>query len=156
MASGANAGNGAKHDELVVVGVDGSPGSIGALRWAAEYGEATGATIRAVRAWHYPAAVTPALSGRTPAPITQNVEQEMLDQLRATVTQVYPDGLPPNVQTKTAYGHSAEALIEQSEDADLLVVGSKGRGAFTGMLVGSVSIHCVTSAACPVLVVRGK
>ncbi len=55
----------------------------------------------------------------------------------------------------TAYGHPAQALIEASNEADLLVVGSHGHGAFTGMLVGSVSIHCVTGAYCPVVVVRG-
>jgi len=47
-------------------------------------------------------------------------------------------------------------LIEASKEADLLVVGSHGRGAFTGMLVGTVSIHCVTGAFCPVVVVRGS
>ena len=55
-----------------------------------------------------------------------------------------------------AYGHPAQALIEASNEADLLVVGSHGHGAFTGMLVGSVSIHCVTGAFCPVVVVRGS
>ena len=55
-----------------------------------------------------------------------------------------------------AYGHPAEALIGESEDASLLVVGYRGHGAFPGMLVGSVSIHCVTNARCPVVVVRGS
>ena len=51
---------------------------------------------------------------------------------------------------------AAPALIDEAQGADLLVVGSKGHGAFTGMLVGSVSLHCVTSASCPVVVVHGK
>jgi nucleotide-binding universal stress UspA family protein len=50
---------------------------------------------------------------------------------------------------------AAAQLIDESNEAGLLVVGSSGHGAFTGMLVGSVSTHCVTSAFCPVTVVRG-
>jgi nucleotide-binding universal stress UspA family protein len=61
-----------------------------------------------------------------------------------------------NVHTKIGYGHPAPVLIEESQHADLLVVGHRGHGAFTGMLVGSVSLHCVSNAACPVVVVRGR
>jgi nucleotide-binding universal stress UspA family protein len=150
MANGQQAG------ELVIVGVDGSVQSVAALRWAARYGQATGATIRAVRAWHYPGVVgAPTAPGRTPPPVTDEVQDEMQGQLDDAISQVFPDGAPGNVQSAIVYGHSAEALIEQAQDADLLVVGHKGRGAFTGMLLGSVSIHCVTSAPCPVLVIRG-
>lgn len=140
--------------ELVVVGVDGSEQSIAALRWAARYREGCGGTIRAVRAWHYPAAVGPGPEGRAPQSVTGQVEQEQQELLDSAVRQVYPDGPPEGVAATLAYGHAAEALIEQSQAADLLVVGNKGHGAFTGMLLGSVSMHCVTSAACPVLVIR--
>jgi nucleotide-binding universal stress UspA family protein len=140
--------------ELVVVGVDGSPQSIAALNWAVRYGEAIGATVRAVRAWHYPAAVGPGPEGRAPAVVTQQVEQQQLEELEIAVSEAFPDGRPDSLQTSVAFGHAAEALIEQSQDADLLVVGNKGRGAFTGMLFGSVSMHCVSGAACPVVVVR--
>jgi nucleotide-binding universal stress UspA family protein len=51
-------------------------------------------------------------------------------------------------------GHAAAVLVERSEGADLLVVGTRGHGRFTGMLLGSVSEHCVIHARCPVLVVR--
>jgi nucleotide-binding universal stress UspA family protein len=51
-------------------------------------------------------------------------------------------------------GHPATRLIEASAGADLLVVGSRGHGAFAGMLLGSVSEHCVAHASCPVVVVR--
>jgi nucleotide-binding universal stress UspA family protein len=141
-------------DELVVVGVDGSAESIEALRWAARYAEASGATIRAVRAWHYPAAVGPGPAGRTPQTVTDHVQQEMLDQLDDALSAVYPGGPPDYVQTRLAYGHSASTLVSEAQEADLLVVGNKGRGAFAGMLLGSVSMHCVTTAPCPVLVIR--
>jgi nucleotide-binding universal stress UspA family protein len=140
--------------ELVVVGVDGSPESIEALRWAARYAEATKATIRAVRAWHYPAAAGISVSGRAPEAVTSQVEKDMQDQLDDALSAVYPGGPPGYVETRLAYGHSAAALVHEAQEADLLVVGSKGRGAFTGMLLGSVSMHCVTTAPCPVLVVR--
>jgi nucleotide-binding universal stress UspA family protein len=80
----------------------------------------------------------------------------MLDSLEHSIAQAYPDGRPEGLETRVTYGHAAPALIDEAQGADLLVVGSKGHGAFTGMLVGSVSLHCVTSASCPVVVVHGK
>ena len=78
--------------------------------------------------------------------------QETLDK---ALTEVFGTADATHVQAQVAYGHPALVLVEESQHADLLVVGNRGHGAFTGMLVGSVSIHCVTNAACPVVVVRG-
>jgi nucleotide-binding universal stress UspA family protein len=72
------------------------------------------------------------------------------------IAKAYTGQQAPGVEKSTSYGHPAQALIEASREADLLVVGSHGHGAFTGMLVGSVSIHCVTGAHCPVVVIRGS
>jgi nucleotide-binding universal stress UspA family protein len=155
MAGEENA-SGPGTGELVVVGVDGSAPSVAALRWAAQYGAATGATIRAVRAWHYPAAVGPSAPGRAPAAVTEKVLAEMQGVLDEALAQVYPGGPPASVQTRLANGHAAEALLEEAADASLLVVGNKGHGALAGVLLGSVSLHCVTHATCPVLVVRGR
>ena len=58
-------------------------------------------------------------------------------------------------ETRLSYGHPAQVLIDESAEADLLVVGHRDREAFTGMLLGSVSVHCVNGAHCPVVVVRG-
>ena len=52
-------------------------------------------------------------------------------------------------------GNAAQVLLDVARDADLLVVGSRGHGGFTGALLGSVSQHCVHHAPCPVVVVRG-
>jgi nucleotide-binding universal stress UspA family protein len=142
--------------QLVVVGVDGSPESIAALRWARRYAEATGATVQAVRAWHYPSAYGTAPVGHAPQQVNAEVEERLRGELASAIAQVYPDSAPARAQAKVAYGHPAEALIAESKDASLLVVGYRGHGAFTGMLVGSVSIHCVTNALCPVVVVRGS
>lgn len=139
----------------VVVGVDGSAESLAALRWAATYVRANGAGITAVLSWHYPAPVGLAPIGVAPAVVSEEVRANMQDALGKALTEVFGTPVPNNVHAKVAYGHPAAVLVEESEHADLLVVGHRGIGAFTGMLVGSVSIHCVNHAACPVVVVRG-
>ncbi len=138
--------------QLVVVGVDGSAESVAALRWAARYAAAMGAKLRAVIAWHYPAPVGPAPVGVAPEAISDELRQNMTKALAGAVAAGAPG---VDVEQQVAYGHPVQVLIDQSKQADLLVVGSRGHNAFTGMLVGSVSIHCVTHALCPVVVVRG-
>ena len=140
----------------VVVGVDGSAESISALKWAAGYAAATGATITAVLSWHYPAAYGPAPVGVAPKVVSDEVRTHMQQTLDKALTEVFGTAAPENVETKLAYGHPAAALVEESRHADLLVLGHRGHGAFHEMLVGSVSMHCVTYAACPVVVVRGR
>ena len=139
----------------VVVGIDGSAGSRAALKWAARYAAATGATIRAVNAFHYPSA-GPLPAGIEPKVIDDAVRADRQSTLDAVVTDVFGSADPDGVTTVVAYGHPAPVLVEESAAADLLVVGHRGHGAFTGMMLGSVSIHCVTSARCPVVVVRGE
>jgi nucleotide-binding universal stress UspA family protein len=138
--------------QLVVAGVDGSAQSVSALRWAAGYAAATGARLRVVLAWHFPAAVGPAPVGVAPAAISDEVHQNAVETL-AKITAEGAAGV--DVEQVVGYGHPAQVLVEQSGEASLLVVGSHGHGAFTGMLVGSVSIYCVTHSLCPVVVVRG-
>jgi nucleotide-binding universal stress UspA family protein len=140
----------------VVVGVDGSAESEGALKWAAGYADATGATVTAVFCWHYPAPVGIAPVGVAPKPVTDDVRAHLQEDLDQAMTEVFGPSVPASIQAKLAYGHPATVLVEESRQADLLVVGHRGHGAFTGMLVGSVSMHCVTNAACPVVVVRGR
>jgi nucleotide-binding universal stress UspA family protein len=141
--------------ERVVVGVDGSPVSEAAIKWAAHYAEAVGATIQAVLAWHYPAAFGQGPVGVAPADVTADVERsrhEIIDKAIEAALGGDPAQVP--IERKIAYGHPAEVLIDESKDADLLVVGHRGHGGFTGMLVGSVSTHLVNHAHCPVTVVR--
>jgi nucleotide-binding universal stress UspA family protein len=139
----------------IVVGVDGSTESVEALRWAAGYAAATGGTISAVLSWHYPTAAGIVQPGSAPKLLTDDVRAAMRDALDKAVTDVFGTTTPPSVQAKIAYGHPAVVLLKESENADLLVVGNRGHGAFAGMLTGSVSIHCVNNAHCPVVVVRG-
>ena len=139
--------------ELVVVGVDGSAESIAALRWAARYATASGARVRALLAWHYPGVAGGPPVERAPEAIHDQTDAQMHETLDTAIAKAY-EGQATGVEKSIAYGHPAQALIEASKEADLLVVGHRGHGAFTGMLVGSVSIHCVTGAFCPVVVVR--
>lgn len=139
--------------QVVVVGVDGSDPSVAALSWASRYGAATGATVRAVRVWHYPtAAGLP--PGKTPEPVETEVEGWVRDELSQAVTKANPDS-SAQVETKIVYGHPAEALIDESRGESLLVLGHRGHGGFAEALTGSIVIHCVNHAACPVVVVRG-
>jgi nucleotide-binding universal stress UspA family protein len=144
-----------RSEPVVVVGVDGSAESVDALRWAARYQESTGATVRPVLSWHFPAAAGPAPVGVAPKPISDEVRASMQEALDKAITEVYGSPATDKVEAKIEYGHPAQVLVEASQHADLLVVGHRGHGAFTGMLIGSVSIHCVTHAHCPVVVVRG-
>jgi nucleotide-binding universal stress UspA family protein len=147
MASNGESG------QVVVVGVDGSDPSVAALSWASRYGAATGATVRAVRVWHYPtAAGLP--PGKTPEPVETEVEGWVRDELSQAVTKANPDS-SAQVETKIVYGHPAEALIDESRGESLLVLGHRGHGGFAEALTGSIVIHCVNHAACPVVVVRG-
>jgi nucleotide-binding universal stress UspA family protein len=136
----------------IVVGVDGSDCSKDALRWAARQAECTGATVDAVAAWKFPV-----FSGWAPA------DGQDLDFLRFTeqaLTQAVDEVLGPDhpawLRTRVVEGHAAQVLIEASADADLLVVGSRGHGGFTGTLLGSVSTYCVHHARCPVTVIRSR
>jgi nucleotide-binding universal stress UspA family protein len=147
MASNGDSG------QVVVVGVDGSDPSVAALSWASRYGAATGATVRAVRVWHYPtAAGLP--PGKTPEPVETEVEGWIREELSQAVTKANPDP-SAQVETKIVYGHPAQALIDESRGESLLVLGHRGHGGFAEALTGSIVIHCVNHADCPVVVVRG-
>jgi nucleotide-binding universal stress UspA family protein len=141
-------------DQYVVVGVDGSPESVAALAWAGRYAAATGATVRAVRAWHFPDVIGFPPEEKAPAQVTDQVKAQQKQELSDAIAKARLD---PSVrlEPEIVYGHAAEALIEESNRASLLVVGHRGHGGFQAMLTGSISIHCVNHANCPVVVVRG-
>ena len=140
-----------KPTHQIVAGVDGSSCSLDALEWAIRQAQLTGASVLVVTAWQRPAAVgwgLPLAPSPSPPEDANSVLEEVLDPIRKRHATV-------DIQEETVQGHPAPALVEASRGADLLVVGSHGRGAFAGMLLGSVSRHCVSHAHCPVLVVRG-
>lgn len=134
----------------VIVGVDGSEGSKSALRWAADYARRGGGRLLAVGAWQYPTMYY----GYAVALPDDDLAEETKRAVRATVTEVLGSEPDIAVETRIAQGPAAEVLLDAASAADLLVVGSRGHGAFAGMLLGSVSSHVVHNALCPVVVVR--
>jgi nucleotide-binding universal stress UspA family protein len=131
-----------------VVGVDGSEASMLALRWAARMAAVSGAGVDAVTAWDY----IPAIGWRYVPP--QWDPQDAQAALAASVDAALGVGRPAGLRQLVREGNPAKVLLEQSTQAQMLVVGSRGRGGFVGMLLGSVSALCVEHASCPVLVVH--
>ncbi|HZD66657.1 MAG TPA: universal stress protein [Acidimicrobiales bacterium] len=136
----------------VVVGVDGSPGSLAALGVAVREARYRRGVLEAVTAWRspewyyaYPSMVPPV----PPFP-EEDVAAEAKARLDQALEEVPPD-LP--VRSQVVRGHAAKALVDTARGADLLVVGSRGHGGFSGLLLGSVGQACVHHAPCPVLIV---
>ncbi|TDC32784.1 universal stress protein [Micromonospora sp. KC213] len=140
-------------DGPVVVGVDGSPPSRSAVDFAAEEAASRGTALHAVHAYRYP---TPARPGDIqPLVYDQDAlrdeEQRVLTESLAGIAQRHPD-LP--VTRETVRDRPVPTLVEASRRAALVVVGGRGRGALTGLLLGSVSHGLLHHSACPVAVVR--
>jgi nucleotide-binding universal stress UspA family protein len=137
----------------IVVGVDGSPGSRAALRWAHEEARLRSATLEVVAVWQFPMMTSLPAFGAMPPPEDLSGEAEAsLKQALVDEGVVSTDEVP--VTTVVAEGAAAPSLLDAAADADLLVVGNRGHGGFTGLLLGSVSQQCVSHGPCPVVVVR--
>ena len=136
-------------DNRIVVGVDGSPAAAAALAWAVDEARLRGAGLEVVLTWE------PAYAGYLHMPPLEGLEEAAQASVEKIVADLELSATRDPPATAVAVeGASAAVLIERSEDADLLVVGSRGLGGFSGMLLGSVSQHCVTHARCPVVVIR--
>jgi nucleotide-binding universal stress UspA family protein len=131
----------------VVVGIDGSPGSRKALRWACDYVDATGGVLDLVGVWTQK--VTYGLPPMTVTYDPRPAHLAQLEEARSVATLA-----PQRLATEMLQGAAGPALVRRARDADLLVVGARGLGGITGMLLGSVSTYCVHHATVPVVVVR--
>jgi nucleotide-binding universal stress UspA family protein len=140
----------------IVAGVDGSPSSMSALRWAIRQAGLTDAAVDAVIAWHYPAAA----GGYGWAPTGLEGSFDFKENAEKVLADAISDAVVPGsnvgVRARVVEGDPAQVLINASDGAALLVVGSRGHGGFTEALLGSVSQHCVHHARCPVVVIRGQ
>jgi len=134
----------------IVVGVDGSRPSQEALRWAAHFAAIFAAPLEVVGAWEYP----PSFGWAAIAP-DWDPTQEMQKVLDDAVQAVFGDQPPSGMQLLVREGGAAKVLLEASEGAVMLVVGSRGHGGFAGLLLGSVSANVAEHAACPVFIVHG-
>ncbi len=134
----------------IVVGVDGSEQSKEALRWAARQARLSGGVLEVVTSWEFPISY----GWPYPLPADLDLAGDATAALAATVEEVLgPDHPGLEVHQRTLLGPPGQALVEAADGADLLVVGSRGHGAFAGVLLGSVSQHCVCYSPCPVVVV---
>jgi nucleotide-binding universal stress UspA family protein len=141
----------AEPTRIIVVGVDGSDSSTRALRWACEQAVRTGSVVDAVAAWQWPMSLGTAIpipADYDPVVDAHKVLDGVLQPLAAEFASV-------TIRPLVVKGHAADVLVEASRHADLLVVGSRGHGELSGMLIGSVSQHCAAHAASPVLIYRG-
>lgn len=132
----------------IVVGVDGSSSSARAVAWAARQAKLTGAELHAVAAWNWAATY-----GYVPVG-DFDWEAETLRMLDGVLEKAVDAGQLASAHRHVTEGHPAQVLLDAGEGAELLVVGNRGHGGFSGMLLGSVSQYLVTHAHCPVVVVR--
>jgi nucleotide-binding universal stress UspA family protein len=139
--------------QRIVVGIDGSEGARRALEWAVAEAQLRDASLVVVHAWVEPPAVAVgsvvSASGAQPAIFEELAERTARD----AVASVDTGGVTQGVETRVVAGAPAHALLEAGKDADLVVVGSRGLGGFTGLLLGSVSAQVAHHATCPVLIV---
>jgi nucleotide-binding universal stress UspA family protein len=134
----------------IVVGIDGSECSVAALQWAAQQAHLTGSTLAVVMSWEWPNSygygyILP--DNYNPESDAHKMLEDAIEKVRGAFDGVQFD--PVVVE-----GHPAPALVEAARGADLLVVGSRGHGEFSGMLLGSVSEYCTHHVSCPITVVR--
>lgn len=137
----------------IVVGVDGSSGSIEALRWAAEEARVRGTSVRAVYAWTYPTYLGAPMETIGPLPDREELVREGERVLDEALQAAFSGGLGIELTREVVEDPAARALVRASHDADLLVVGSRGHGGFRELLLGSVSHQCVLHASCPVVII---
>jgi nucleotide-binding universal stress UspA family protein len=138
----------------VLVGVDGSMASAGALRWAVRHAGAVGAPVVAVMAWQL-MTVPPPESTRESwaAPPLREWEAQARSLLDETVGAALGGEQVPRLDRELVHRPAAAGLLDSAEPDDLLVLGDRGRGGFSRLLLGSVSRQCAEHARCPVVVV---
>ncbi|HTZ26559.1 MAG TPA: universal stress protein [Streptosporangiaceae bacterium] len=144
------------HIFRIVVGVDGSPCSARALRWAVRQARLTGGSVEAVFAWEYPTSYGG--YGWVPYGFAEGTDfEEVAGRILAdSIGQATEPDDGVSVRPTVVRGNPTQVLLDAAQGADLLVVGSRGRGGFTAALLGSVAQHCVYHAGCPVVVIRDQ
>ncbi len=133
--------------------MDGSDASLAALRHAAQIAPKLDLPLHALVVWDY----ATFLYDATYSPELYSLPQKDAERVSQTsAAEVFPDAVPEWFTRSTEQGRPAYTLVQRSKEAAMLVVGSRGHGGFTGLLLGSVSAACVSHAHCPVLVVRDQ
>ena len=152
-----SSGAGATMDSMsgIVVGVDDSPSSKNALRWAVEEARLRGTSVHVVSAWEFPFA-KPTTPEDDPLPGVPTPQETARTELTAAVSEAGADPGSADVTVEVVHGSPSRVLLDiaAAEEADLLVVGTHGRGGISGLVLGSVSRQVIQHATCPVVVVR--
>jgi nucleotide-binding universal stress UspA family protein len=138
-----------EHRKRIVVGVDGSALSLVALRTAHRLAGLLDCHIQAVTVWSYPVALAVPVASTEWAP-----RVEAATALDETLAEAFGQDLPDGLTRTVVAGQAVRVLVEASRDAEMLVLGSRGRGGFKGLLLGSVSSAAAAHAHCPVLIVH--
>jgi nucleotide-binding universal stress UspA family protein len=140
-------------NKVIVVGIDGSEASKAALRWAVEEARLRHARVQAVHAWWIYPMLRP---GTPPAPDQiPGAGDDATERVRTFITETLGQETDVEITPVAVQGEQASAaLVDAAKDADLLVVGSRGAGGFSGLLLGSVSQQCTHHAPCPIVIVR--
>ena len=133
----------------VLVGTDGSPNAAAALRWALEYARNTQSDLRVMHVWHYPYAASEA--GAMMAPTQLVFEENARAALDEALTGLDTSGVV--VEKRIRAGSPSAVLLEESKNADTLVVGARGHGGFAGLVLGSTATHCARHAQIPTVVI---
>lgn len=145
--------------DRIVVGIDESEGSQRALEWALAEARLREAEVRLVYAMALPHMYYPypsAVEAPYIAADQDEVEQDARELLSAALAKAGGAPAGVNVELVPKFGAPAEALVSEAEGAAMLVVGSRGRGGFAGLLLGSVSQQTVQHARCPVVVIPAE
>lgn len=145
---------GEKKTGRIVVGVDGSKAADAALRWAVRQAALTGETVEAIIVWQFP--IIGASYGWAGVAVTDGMDLRAIAE--KTLAEAIDRALGPDsavqVERRVMEGYPPTVLVDESANANLLVVGSRGHGTFAEALLGSVSQHCSHHARCPVVIVR--
>jgi len=137
-----------------IVGHDGSAYADNALRWALDWASSVGGSVRVLRGWSMSTAPRPSTWQRGYVPPLSDFAEAVRERLEADTAAVRREFPGVEVTFEAAHQAPANAVIEASAEADIVVVGSRGMGGFKGLVLGSVSDQVVRYAKCPVVVVR--
>jgi nucleotide-binding universal stress UspA family protein len=143
----------------MIVGVDGSPSSLAALRWASENAKKLECLIEVICTWEeYIPSGELLASGMAPGLVIPEMtpEELALDVLRESTKEVFGETRSDEVTIRVIKGEPSRVLIRESENATMLVLGSRGHGKLHDLVLGSVSSSCVAKAKCPVVVLHEK
>lgn len=133
----------------VIVGVDGSPSANAATEWAAQEAEIRNASLELIHAWNYPN-----LGYGGYVAVLEDFEKDAAGVLEGIANKVR--GAHPSLTliSSLIQGPTAQTIIDRAKEADMVVVGSRGKGGFTGLLLGSVGQQLVHHCPAPVVIIH--